>query len=475
MESDSQACGKNLINGKAYDYQVPRTVKLNTNKYILSVGATDGSNWLLRLRRPGTGGSAAVAVTGEAMTAAAAALSGTGSTWTAHSDADAAAAGWFIGPADNAVKFAISDDYDGFLVDIARVDATGAQNMMLEIGDGDASAYTAPVKCVGKIATKLRADNSFDRVGFARDVAVRAISRIVEKTVTQATNIGTLQAQKQMRPDDDYTDDNNAENCPAGKQCLLVEGTDSKPHWYEIFDPIQWFMPSLKLTSTSYATCRYTQEDGKWTYYNAFYKGDSNFRKTYIDGSTSTYDRPFASTTRCTTHSFNTETPNAEPCYNTMTGAFHKLTDGEWALVFEGGEGDNGTITNSGVKPGIVYGTSKCTSVAGPNNYSTANPTKLEQLTPEQQAAWEVLPTSSTKDNYKQCWCKMTGIGVNDNGTTVADLTSGAEYSVAGASWVFYGTRSSAAYCAYSCAYFCANVVRTNAGFRSAVLGVGGN
>jgi len=147
-----------------------------------------------------------------------------------------------------------------------------------------------------------------------------------------------------------------------------------------------------------------------------------------------------------------------------MTGAFHKLTDGEWAAVYEGNEA-------TGVKPGIIYGTSKCTSVAGPNDYATAHPTKLSELTAEQQAAWEVLPTSSTKDNYKQCWCKMTSIGVNDNGSTVADLTSGGTYSVGGAAWVFLSTDSSAARCAYRCAYYCAYHVRSYAGFRAAVFG----
>lgn len=37
--------------------------------------------------------------------------------------------------------------------------------------------------------------------------------------------------------------------------------------------------------------------------------------------------------------------------------------------------------------------------------------------------------------------------------------------------WVFFSTRSSAAYCARNCAYNCAYVVRSYASFRSAVFG----
>ena len=311
-----------------------------------------------------------------------------------------------------------------------------------------------------KIATKsyVNGDNGFGpSLTNLLNTVIPTITGIVSSTVTQATSIGTLATGKQTRPDPATTDG----ACPAGKQCLLVEGTDGDPHWYEIFDPVQWFMPAIWSTNAAF---KGTQTNSNWTYYNGFYKGDSNFRKTYIDGSTSTYDRPFSSTTRCTTHNFNGETPNAEPCYNTMTGAFHTLTDGEWAAVYEGNEA-------AGVKPGIIYGTSKCTSVAGPNNYATAHPTKLSELTAEQQAAWEVLPTSSTKDNYKQCWCKMTSIGVNDNGTTVADLTRGGTYSVGGAAWVFSYTLSSAATCAYNCASNCAPRVRISSGFRAAVFG----
>ena len=474
-----QMCGKNLANGKLYDYQVPRTVQLQTNKYTASIAANDGKQWAIRIRRVSDGG----ALTALADIKAALASSDLELDDSAAEDI-AARDGWVFGVAANGLNNAgnpvITFTLRGeFLVDIAKLDATGAQNLMLEIGD-NVSAYVAPVRCVGKIATKDRSDAAFERAKFVQSIAVRTIAHVVEKTINQANSIGELAADKQTRPADDYSDDNNTENCPAGHQCLLVEDENGDPHWYKIFDPVQWFMGELW---TNNETCRYTQEGSNWTYYNAFYKGDATWRKTYIDGSTSTYNRPFAHSTRCTNHNFNTETPNAEPCYNTMTGAFHTLTDGEWALVYEGGEGTGGTITNSGVRPGIVYGESKCTSVAGPNNYATAHPTKYSELSAANQAKWNLVPNpvgteddaNNPRSSYTQCWCRMTGVGVNDAASTVADLTTGKYYPVSGAAWVFSYPYSSAALCANFCAYRCAASVRNYSAFRAAVFGVGAN
>ena len=474
-----QMCGKNLANGKLYDYQVPRTVQLQQNKYTASIATNDGKQWAIRIRRVSDGG----ALTALADIKAALASSDLELDDSAAEDI-AARDGWVFGVAENGLNGAdkpiITFDLKGdFLVDIAKIDATGTQNLMLEIGEA-ASAYVAPTKCVGKIATTARSEAAFERTKFVQNVAMRTIAHVVEKTINQANAIGELSGAKQTRPADDYTDSENTENCPAGHQCLLVEDENGDPHWYKIFDPVPWFMGELWKNNE---TCRYTQSGSNWTYYNAFYKGDATWRKTYVDGSTSTYNRPFAHSTRCTNHNFNTETPNAEPCYNTMTGAFHTLTDGEWALVFEGGEGTDGTITNSGVRPGIVYGESKCTSVAGPNNYATANPTKYSELSAANQAKWNLVPNpvgtaddaNNPRSSYTQCWCRMTGVGVNDAASTVADLTNGKYYPVSGAAWVFNYTYGSAAYCANYCASRCASYVRFNSAFRAAVFGVGAN
>ena len=480
MPRDTRACGQNLVNSKLYDYQLPATATLTpSQKYTVSIATNSGANWAFRIRRV-SDGTALTALSDIKAVLASSDLKLDDSAPNAAADV-LSRGGWVFGTSatDNpSLVFEIKGN-NSVLVDIAKIDANGSQNLMLEMGD-TASAYVAPVKCVGKIETVDSVNAAFDRTRFVQDIAVRVITKVVQKTISQADAIGTISAEKQTRPADDYTDAQNTENCPAGQQCLLVEGADGASHWYKIFDPVQWFMGELWANNE---TCRYEKSGNNWTYYNGFYKGDATWRKTYVDGSTSTYNRPFAHSTRCTNHNFNTETPNAEPCYNTMTGAFHTLTDGEWAVVFEGGEGTGGTITNSAVRPGIVYGESKCTSVAGPNNYASAHPTKYSELSAANQAKWNLVPNpvgteddaNNPRSSYTQCWCKMTGVGVNDAASTVADLTSGKYYPVRGAAWVFDYTYSSAAVCARICAVYCADRVRDNSAFRAAVFGVGAN
>ncbi|MFQ6760027.1 MAG: hypothetical protein ACLRFM_01310 [Alphaproteobacteria bacterium] len=316
--------------------------------------------------------------------------------------------------------------------------------------------------CISKIkvATTKYVETQFSDLGTRLAAAVATVNTVVSNTITQAASIATLQSGKQTRPD---------ETCPAGKQCLLVTDTDGQPHWYEIFDPINRWLEGW--ISAGKPAVKGTQTDGKWTYYNAFYKGDSAWRAKYADGSSETYDRPIDHATRCTSPSYNTETPNASPCYSEV-GMFKTLTDGEWAEVYTTGDGTNAPV-------GVVYGTSKCTSVAGPNNYSTANPTKFSELSAADQAKWAELPApygEADREGYErakftQCWCKMTAVGVpGEDG----DPANGSVYpvNVSSSAWVFSTTRSSAAGCANSCAAGCADGVRINASFRSAVFGM---
>ena len=60
------------------------------------------------------------------------------------------------------------------------------------------------------------------------------------------------------------------------------------------------------------------------------------------------------------------------------------------------------------------------------------------------------ITTSSTSDDNKYCWCKMTSPAVS--------------------SWVFYDDYGSAGNCAYYCAHSCAAHVRNSAAFRSALF-----
>ncbi len=76
-----------------------------------------------------------------------------------------------------------------------------------------------------KVATTKYVESQFSGLSASLAAAVQTVNTVVTNTITQAASIATLQSGKQTRPD---------ETCPAGKKCLLVEGTDGQPHWYEI-------------------------------------------------------------------------------------------------------------------------------------------------------------------------------------------------------------------------------------------------
>ncbi len=448
-------CGQNLANGKLYDYQVPRVAKLAAGTYTASIAAADGGKWMLRLR----GVADNTAVTGEALTAALAS-SGLALDDSEISNRD----GWVFGNASDANALTFTIRSGEYIVEIAKQDATGAQDLMLEHGDV-ANAYVAPTPCIRIAGTKIAAA-AFERADAVRARVVNVVDHVVSQTITQAGHIATLQTQKQTRPADDPTDANNAENCPEGKKCLLVTDENKTPHWYEIFDPIhEWY--DAWVTAGKPAV-KVEMDGSNYSFYNAFYSGDKAWRKTYIDGSTSTYDRPFDHATRCTNPSYNTETQKARPCYSEV-GMFKTLGDGEWAEVYTSGDGTNSPV-------GVVYGTSKCTSVAGPNNYATANPTKFSELSAANQEKWAELPApvgqsereGYERANFKQCWCKVDGVGVPGADGNPAN---GSIYPVGSSAWVFSITGSSAADCANGCASSCARNVRIYAGFRAAVFG----
>ena len=92
------------------------------------------------------------------------------------------------------------------------------------------------------------------------------------------------------------------------------------------------------------------------------------------------------------------------------------------------------TCTTNGVSTPIS-GIGICSSTSG----SSAGQTATE------------LDTSSTSDDNKYCWCKMTSPAVSR--------------------WVFYSSLLSAGVCARNCAYNCALSVRNIAALRSALFG----
>ena len=91
------------------------------------------------------------------------------------------------------------------------------------------------------------------------------------------------------------------------------------------------------------------------------------------------------------------------------------------------------TCTTNGVSTPIS-GIGICSSTSGSSTGQTATE----------------LDTSSTTDDNKYCWCKMTSPAVSR--------------------WVFPNVQAAADYCAQNCAFHCAHNVRSSAAFRSAMF-----
>ena len=361
-----------------------------------------------------------------------------------------------------------------------------------------------------KIATTRYNEKSFAPVKTDLSAAVNAVEYVVSNTMTQAQAIDQIANEKQTRPD---------EGCPA-KYCLLVEDEDGTPHWYEIYDPINDFLNPIlaaaALSGNQGAPTQTSHSDGSNTIIdtsNIFYNGSGAFRKKYIDNKQSVADRPFGPATgpdklpRCADDATRTTSPSeAGICYNTG-GMFRTLTEGadgdagEWAVVYNGNEGG----ASLGITPGVVYGVAKCTTVGKHtteitgdeqsgseywwpeklNGYATSNPTTLASLISEYpnsnvETVFNTLPSEYgtdekpgyPRDNFQNCWCKMTAIGVPGSGENDDQrYANGTIMSVSGG-WVFDRAYTSATNCANGCAYNCAFYVRASAAFRRNVLTV---
>ena len=307
-------------------------------------------------------------------------------------------------------------------------------------GTGEFTA--GPVVPTIKIATTAYNSARFSPVVTDLNTTIATIRDVVTNTINQTAAIADLQATKQTRPADDYTDETNTENCPKFRQCLLVEDDNGTPHWYLIKDPVRDLVKSLRdnkinnageTTTTAYAANGFDGANG--TVDSRYYRGYVAMRKL-ADGSTSVYTRQFTSAM----------------LNGTNGGQYKTLSDQEWAVTWNGNE----TGTANSFLPGVIYGTSRC---AKTKPSSTAVGTE----------GWNTIENSDPVNDaeniqsYVQCYCKMTGVGVDGEFTPVRDSSR--------APWVFDFTRGSAAPCATYCAYDCAYDVRFNASFRSAVLG----
>ena len=89
-----------------------------------------------------------------------------------------------------------------------------------------------------KVASTKYVESQFSALNTVLANAVATVNTVVTQTIAQAASIATLQSGKQTRPAD------NTE-CPAYKQCLLVEDENGTPHWYQITDPFRDFVAPI--------------------------------------------------------------------------------------------------------------------------------------------------------------------------------------------------------------------------------------
>ena len=262
-DTNRAMCGENLISGYAGDVQLPRSAKLVAGTYTMAIFAANGGKWAIRLRDKTNQN----VVTGEALTTALTPAGGTISAANPNFAAGVSAAGdfggWVIGDANgNSATFTITGEY---IVEIAKLDATNTQKLALVRGNTAPAQYIEPNACI-VIATSAHADAAFERVQYILNHVVDITRNVVTNTINQTAAIADLQATKQTRPADDYTDETNTENCPKFRQCLLVEDDNNTPHWYVIKDPVRDLVKSLRdnkinsageTTTTAYAANGY--------------------------------------------------------------------------------------------------------------------------------------------------------------------------------------------------------------------------
>jgi hypothetical protein len=113
----------------------------------------------------------------------------------------------------------------------AAAQASWAASLQIEEGSTATTYVSYSASCHNtnaiKIATTAYNTARFSPVMTDLNTTVATIRSVVTNTINQTAAIADLQAKKQTRPD---------EQCPAGKQCLLVEDNNGVPHWYEIVD-----------------------------------------------------------------------------------------------------------------------------------------------------------------------------------------------------------------------------------------------
>ncbi len=130
-----------------------------------------------------------------------------------------------------------------------------------------------------QVASTKYTETVFNPLNTALQSAISVVDSVVSRTIAQAASIATLQSGKQTRPA------NNTE-CPAYKQCLLVEDEQGVPHWYQITDPFRDFVAPIITNRVSgssstynpgFTQLEYLRSDGS-AYINTNYSPTSKTR-----------------------------------------------------------------------------------------------------------------------------------------------------------------------------------------------------
>ena len=289
-----------------------------------------------------------------------------------------------------------------------------------------------------KIATTAYNDAAFAPVEVALESAVTTIKDVVANTIVQADAIQNLQDAKQTRPDAE---------CPKFRQCLLIETANGTPQWFQIADPVHDLVLSLKnnkvnssgeTTEGTFAANGYDGTNG--TTDSRYFRGYQSMQLQTVYGDTPAYTHLFSSTLL--------NDPN-------LGGQYKILNEQEWAVTWNGDE----TGTADSFLPGVIYGTSRCVR-ASQNPSGTQLPGS---------AGWTLIENSeplndlTNIEDYKSCWCKMTGVGLDGAITPVRDSSR--------APWSNSFVYETAGLCAHNCAYDCADFVRNYTSFRQAIMG----
>ena len=310
-------------------------------------------------------------------------------------------------------------------------------NSLCATCDGTVVVENGESHCVEiKIATTAYNDAQFAPVEQALESAVTTIKDVVANTIVQADAIQNLQDTKQTMPDANGTNG----TCPKFRQCLLIETDDGTPQWFQIADPVHDFITAMKnnkVTSSGQTTnYEFAAKGYDGTDFGAhdsrYYRGHSAMRKLFSDD-------PVRS------RQFDAEQTGDA----TLGGQYRVLGDQEWAETWDGDE----TGTPNSFLPGVVYGVSRCVktseSPSNPQQPGTAGWNTIENSDP--------MADTDNIQEYVQCWCKVTGIGMDGDIIVVNPTT---------APWVFDHTVNSPHTCADSCAFFCSNSLRDNRSFR---------